>query len=173
MSGNNDQPNVEALALVALGMAFVAVFFVAYFLLILAAFVGSMISLYGWTRDIEFGATTIRKEYCRAFIPLGVVGEILIALLITFIEGAGIAVERGRPISSAGAMPCSPWAERCFWESSMSGLKRTNRSPFLFAPRSRLRGARSRFSATPNGMIISGGSDVPIDHGVRPVLLDV
>lgn len=93
MSGNNDHTNVEALALVALGMAFVAVFFIAYFLLILAAFVGSMISIYGWTRDIEFGATTIRKEYCRAFIPLGVLGEILIALLITFIESAGIAVD--------------------------------------------------------------------------------
>jgi hypothetical protein len=93
MSGNNDQPNVEALALVALGMAFVVVFFIACALLILAAFVASMISICGWTRDIEFGPMTIRKEYCRAFIPMGVLGEIVIALLITFIESAGIAVD--------------------------------------------------------------------------------
>jgi hypothetical protein len=85
--------NVEGLTLIGIGMAFVVFSVLAYFLLILAAIVLTFASIYGWTRDLTIGSLTIRKEYSRAFIPMGVLGEIAVALFITFVEGLGVAVD--------------------------------------------------------------------------------
>lgn len=91
MNNNSDSGTAAGMAAIGLGMIIMAV--VIYVIAIILSLVMTIVAMAGWTRDLSFGSLTIRKEHCRAFIPMGVAGEIVMALLITWLQRSGIAID--------------------------------------------------------------------------------
>lgn len=91
MNNNSDNGAAAGMAAIGLGMIIMAV--VIYVIAIILSLVMTLVAMAGWTRDLSFGSWTIRKEHCRAFVPMGVAGEVLMALLITWLQRSGIDID--------------------------------------------------------------------------------